>query len=244
MNTNTVMNLGDPPYPMKKAYWVAGLAAASAWVFLVFWSQSSFGHMMDHTTIGENTLSPITHLLVFLAGWTFMVIAMMLPIELHRNLSTGRARITLTYFLGYISIWMLFGILLYAGDSVLHELVENSPRMESLSWGFSAVLFLVAGIYQLSSLKQKCLQNGHGISAAGATWLARLSQGLKHGVICLGSCWGFMLIMFAVGQMSLLSMLLFFMLIAVENIIQIRRYITPALGIGMVLLGAIGLIIR
>lgn len=244
MNTNTVMNQGDLTDEITKAYWLAGLVAASAWVFLVFLSRSSLGHLMDHTTIGEHTLSPIAHLLVFLTGWALMVVAMMLPVELRRSLVTDRTRISLTFLLGYISIWMLFGILLYAGDSALHELVEKSPLVDNLSWGFSGVLFLVAGIYQLSSLKQKCLQVGHGKPVGSASRFTRLSQGLTHGVICLGSCWGLMLVMFAVGRMSLLSMLFFFVLIAVESFTPARRYITPAIGIGMVLLGAFSLIIR
>ena len=234
----------------QKSTLVIGLGVLAAWAILVLWSRSPYANLLDHTTIGEGDLSPVVRLPIFLAGWTLMVLAMMLPIELPRIRRIERVSSRLPaesgflfrYLLGTLAVWLVFGGLLYAGDSALHEIVERSPLLDSLSWGFAGAILLSAGIYQFTPWKQNCLRAGIGeghphINLAGGGRL-----GWSHGIACLGSCWGLMLVMFAVGRMNLAAMLVVFVLMAAERFERIGRYATPLIGLTFVALGVAGLL--
>jgi predicted metal-binding membrane protein len=57
-------------------------------------------------------------------------------------------------------------------------------------------------------------------------------MGLKHGGDCLGCCWAQMLIMFAVGVMSLTGMALITLLVCMEKILPVNQNILSK-GIGI-----------
>src|SRR3712207_3827837 len=98
---------------------------ALAWLALWVWGQSPYGRFLSHHSLealrgdGGGAL-----MLVFVAGWTLMVVAMMLPtslplVALFRTLVRGRpdrARLTVWLIAGYLAVWTLFGVLVYCGD--------------------------------------------------------------------------------------------------------------------------------
>src|SRR5436305_14913864 len=53
-----------------------------AWLSLWAWGQSSYGRYLDHQNLSGITLEGAAQLLIFLAGWTLMIVAMMLPTSL------------------------------------------------------------------------------------------------------------------------------------------------------------------
>ena len=57
--------------------WVAlpGVAWLSLWV----WGQSPYGRYLDHSSLTEVTSKDVAVLVLFVAGWSMMVFAMMLP---------------------------------------------------------------------------------------------------------------------------------------------------------------------
>ena len=69
-------------------------------------------------------------------------------------------------------------------------------------------LFMVAGAWQLTPLKQSCLYRCRSPmdflvthwrdGSAGA-----FAMGVRHGALCLGCCWALMLVLFAAGIMNL-----------------------------------------
>lgn len=61
-------------------------------------------------------------------------------------------------------------------------------------------------------------------------------MGLKPGSTCVGCCWAQMLIMFAVGVMSLLGMALITLLILLEKVVPARNMLIPRAG-GPILMG-------
>src|SRR5205814_3137271 len=68
-----------------------------------------------------------------------------------------------------------------------------------------------AGIYQLTPLKEICLRHCRGpmhfvLGGWKAGRVGAVRMGAEHGAFCIGCCWGLMVILFAVGVMSLFWM--------------------------------------
>jgi predicted metal-binding membrane protein len=239
---------GDHAIFTQKSTLVGGLLVAAAWALLVMWSRSPYGSHMDHETLGHGGPSLLVRLAIFLVGWTLMVAAMMLPLELgslrriaqahtHRS---GAAGSLIGYVLAYTVVWAIFGALLYAGDGLLHEVVEHNHLLEEVSWAFAGVILVITGLYQITSWKQDCLRGGHGVALTAEPGGWRL--GWQHGIACLGSCWGLMLAMFAVGRMNLAVMLAVTVLMVAERSERTSRWAVPLIGLLFVALGLAGLV--
>jgi predicted metal-binding membrane protein len=73
-------------------------------------------------------------------------------------------------------------------------------------------VFAVCGIYQLSSLKDRCLAHCRsplGLLLHYGSYRGRLRDlrvGAHHGGYCLGCCWALMVILIAVGVMNVAAM--------------------------------------
>ena len=137
-----------------------GALIALAWLTLWVWGQSPYGRFLSHHGL-EAVRGNAALMLVFVAGWTLMVVAMMLPtslplVALFRALVRGRpdrARLTALLVAGYLAVWTLFGVVVYCGDFVLHGAVERSAWLEANVVPFiGAGTLLVAGLYQFTPL--------------------------------------------------------------------------------------------
>src|SRR4051812_36906530 len=94
---------------------------ALAWLALWGWGQSPHGRFLGHEHLNELSLENSAVLLVFIAGWTLMSAAMMLPTSLplvtlfrtlvHRR--PDRTWLVLLLVAGYLGIWTLFGLLVH-----------------------------------------------------------------------------------------------------------------------------------
>ncbi len=237
------------PRADNRRYFIAfflGLIAL-AWLALAVWGQSPYGRFLDHDEIAEIEigLSGETLLfgLVFVAGWTLMTVAMMLPtslplVELFHRLvhqRPDRGRLVALLIVGYLSTWALFGVIAHIGDRGLHDIVERSAWLEENAWLLSSGTLLLAGVYQFTPLKYLCLdkcrsplsfitEHWHGSDERSEAF--RL--GVHHGVFCVGCCSSLMLLMFAVGVGNLGWMLALGALMAVEkNLAGGRRLSTP-----------------
>jgi predicted metal-binding membrane protein len=54
---------------------------------------------------------------------------------------------------GYLRVWVMFGMLVYVGDSGLHEAVARSAWLAEHAWALGALAVLLAGAYQFTPLK-------------------------------------------------------------------------------------------
>ena len=146
---------------------------------------------------------------------------------------------------GYAAVWLGFAFI----ASLLQILLAfvalgNVAIMQALLAG---AIFLIAGLYQFSALKQACLtlcQRPFPFFFANWTTAARgvFALGLRQGVYCLGCCWALMLVMFAVGTMNVLWMATLGVLMTIEKMSTTARF-SRALGIVFVVIG-IALIAR
>lgn len=183
---------------------------------------------------------------VFLAGWTAMMLAMMVPatlplILLYRTMARNRAspaesRIGMVALLiGYVGVWTAAGIPVYA-YRLLTETRGSSATV------LPALLILVSGVYQFTPLKRLChtrcstplfflLQNWR----RGATGALRL--GVAHGLDCLGCCAGLMVSLVALGMMNLGWMLTVALVVFVEKTVPGSHRLARPLGVLMILGG-------
>ena len=150
--------------------------------------------------------------LLFVVAWQAMLAAMMLPSSLplirlfaaaaSRQEVGGRA--TAAFLGGYAAVWGAFGIAAFFADVAVHRLVDASSWLAPRPWLIGGSALLVAGAFQFSGLKDRCLQE---CRHPGPFLLANYRRGMrggfrvgrKHGLFCLGCCWALMLVMFGLG---------------------------------------------
>jgi predicted metal-binding membrane protein len=182
--------------------------------------------------------------------WAAMMAGMMLPSAIPMILAFSRVcrnryraplKFNFIFISAYLLVWLLFSIAMALLQWQLHGLHVLSPMMDTESEYLAGAIFLGAGAYQLTPLKNYFLQycrspagfllNEWQDGAKGA-----FSMGLKHGSTCVGCCWAQMLIMFAVGVMNLFGMALITLVILVEKVAPLRSYLISR-SIGIVFVG-------
>ena len=245
----------------RRFYGIAAGLVLSAWLALVAWGVSPYAGWLDHTRMEEIVAPPATRLAVFTLGWALMIVAMMLPGTLlvlarcwaHEPFGARRVA---PVILAYLAVWTMFGGALYLGDGLLHgvlhgathaatheahhELAEHSSSLAGL---IAPGVLLLAGVYQLSPMKRACLSRcrsdgpvfqglGHELRAPNRRDLWAL--GLRHGVYCLGSCWGLMLLMFAAGGSHLAWMGGLGVVMAVERLSKRGYGLAQLLGVVLI----------
>jgi predicted metal-binding membrane protein len=221
-----------------------GALIALAWLALWAWGQSPYARFLSHHQLGELRGSGL--MLVFIAGWTVMIFAMMLPTSLplvtsfhaltNRRMDQGTLLALLV--LGYLCVWTLFGVMIYTGDLILHRAVEHNAWLRANAWALGAVTVSMAGLYQFTPLKYHCLDKCRSpLSFIMGHWRGRQEKaqafrlGAHHGLFCLGCCWSLMLLMFAVGVGNLGWMLALAAVMGVEKNMPWGKKISVPLGV-------------
>jgi predicted metal-binding membrane protein len=192
---------------------------------------------------------------IFLAGWQIMTVAMMLPSSrpmvymlVYASRRQARPRATQATFLaGYAVVWTAFAVAAFFGDTIIHWLVDRWPWLEANSYLIGVITLAAAGAFQFSPLKQRCLTACRSPfsffvryyrTGVGAAW----HLGLRHGAFCLGCCWALMLVMFGIGVGSLAWMAALAGVMVVEKTVPGGRWLSPVVGIALVLLAAVWLV--
>jgi predicted metal-binding membrane protein len=225
------------------------VAITLAWAAIVALHISGHGGSVDHDTL----LSPdgrvdVTGLLVYAAAWITMITAMMLPsavplLRLFAGVSWSQHRaglVVAAFVSGYLAVWTVFGWLALGFDSVVHAAVEAWPWLDARPQLVAAAVLALAGAFQFSSLKDRCLSTcrhpgayllSHYRRGAGAA----LRIGWDHGLFCLGCCWALMTVAFAAGMTDLRWMAAFTALMTYEKVG--RHGVAVARWAGFALLG-------
>jgi predicted metal-binding membrane protein len=220
--------------------------AGAGWAYIAY-QAASMGSMRSAVG-GMAMMGGIGGAVAFLSGWTAMMVAMMVPATLplillyrtiaRNRLSPQRARVGMVSLLaGYVALWAATGLPVYAYTLF-------AERVGSLANVLPALLLVVGGAYQFTSLKRIChvrcssplfflLQNWSS-GEAGA-----LRLGMIHGVECLGCCVGLMAGLVALGMMNLAWMLTAAVIIFAEKTIPNSHRIARPLGVVMVVGGVV-----
>ncbi len=168
--------------------------------------------------IEERSISFIYLTSLFLM-WFLMMIAMMLPtaipvIIMFDKISNERKKFnykfvpTLNFTLSYLIIWSLFSFFATAIHIFLDIFKILSPISLRVGHFFGGLLFIFAGIYQMTFLKESCLRYCRNpIEILGGKrifdGLSAFYIGIKHGIYCVGCCWLLMFLLFYVGIMNI-----------------------------------------
>jgi predicted metal-binding membrane protein len=184
--------------------------------------------------------------LAYVAAWAVMMAAMMLPSALpmiglyaatQRNASPGGRVVSVALFTAiYLGLWALTGVPIYLGSVAL-----SAVTPKALAYASAGVL-IIAGIFQLSPLKQVCLR--HCRSPLGFLfehwregWHGGLAMGWAHARYCLGCCWALMVVLVVAGAMGLPWVLLIAAIVAAEKLVPRGEWVARLTGVALVLLG-------
>lgn len=201
--------------------------------------------------IGPGTMG--LSLPLFLAMWVVMMTAMMFPsvapmaILWTRSVSSrasGAERVgRLMLFLGgYLLAWAGYGLLAFGVLVGAGRVVASSPA--GARW-LGAGLFAVAGVYQLTPLKDVCLKRcrspvGSMFHYASFRDPGRdLRVGLYHGAFCVGCCWGLMVVLVAVGVMNVAVMAGLAVVVFLEKLWRRGPLLSRAVGVALLVAGAL-----
>jgi len=231
-----------------------------AWYALWLWGRSPYGHALLHGSAHMHAAAEGPWLLasIFVLGWTLMTVAMMLPttfpmILLFRRVLGERATavwLVTLLIIGYVVIWLLCGILLQIVNWFLHAGVSRLALPANAGWLSAALILVVAGLYQFSSLKYACLDKCRSpLSFIMSRWRGgnessqALRIGVEHGLFCVGCCWSLMLLMFLVNAGSLVWMLLLGVVMALEKNFPWGRRLSAPIGV-LLFIGAVAVVVN
>jgi predicted metal-binding membrane protein len=189
----------------------------------------------------------------YLGIWVTMMAAMMLPSVapmalFFARVSSERERRgsghvpTWTFLAAYFAIWSVYGLAGYA----LYRLITTFDT-GFLAWHragpyVAGGAIAAAGIYELTPLKRMCLRHCRSpLHFLLTGWregrIGALRMGGEHGAYCVGCCWGLMVILFALGVMSLLWMAIVASLIFAQKVLPRGERLTLPFALAFVALG-------
>jgi predicted metal-binding membrane protein len=188
------------------------------------------------------------------AMWTVMMVGMMTPSAAPMILMYARVgrqiqahgrplAATVWFATGYLLVWAAFALLATVMQWAFERTALLDSAMASTSSVVGGLLFVAAGSYQWTRLKDVCLtqcqkpfaflmrQGGFRGDATGSLML-----GVRHGAYCVGCCWALMALLLVGGVMNVLWIVLLALLILLEKVAPFGRQI--ALLAGVVLIAA------
>jgi predicted metal-binding membrane protein len=189
----------------------------------------------------------------FLGVWLTMMAAMMLPstapmvlafarVSRERRASGTTFAVAWVFVAGYLAVWTAFGLvpfaasrLLEAGDFAFLDWERGGPLVA----GGTVAL---AGLYQLTPAKSACLRRCRTpLHFLFGSWrdgrAGALRMGAEHGAWCIGCCWGLMLVLFAVGVMSVFWMAVVAGTVFLEKVGAGGARLSSVLAVGLIVLG-------
>jgi predicted metal-binding membrane protein len=170
--------------------------------------------------VGLATYEPGMGAAGFLAGWTLMMAAMMLPsiaplVLLHRG-----PRVPLA--LGYLAVWTVVGIVPFLAMEA--EVMVAAP-----------IVLAGAGLYELSPLKATCLRRCTNVAAFLMDHYRSgpFRLGVEHGLWCLGCCVGLMAVLVFAAAMGLGWAVAIAAAVFVQKVLTGGELSARVLGVGL-----------
>ena len=191
----------------------------------------------------------IGHFALIFSMWWVMMVGMMLPSAAPMILLYSRAGMsgdgqfrpaTGSFLTGYLVAWAAFSV----GAALLQMMLEQfglllPMTMASQSRWLSVAVLILAGIYQLSPVKNVCLRNCRSPARFLSLHfrpgsIGALRMGLLHGAFCVGCCWLFMTLLFVGGVMNLVWIALLTLMVAAEKLLPFGRDASLASGLACI----------
>ena len=233
------------------------LVTILAWAYLVYLAHQMSADTQDNATMAAmgmevDTPRKWTDFFFTFAMWAVMMVGMMAPSASPmllmfagaqaRRRGGNRLLMTLTFGLGYLAVWTGFSVGAAVGQLYLHQAALLSSAMAISNSKLTGAIFLLAGAYQLTPWKGKCLT--HCRSPLGflmTNWqdgtVGAFTMGARHGAYCLGCCWALMCVLFAVGVMSIVWVAALTVFVLIEKIGPAGAVVARIAGAALVVLG-------
>lgn len=183
--------------------------------------------LVTFATTGHMVMGPVT----FVAMWTVMMAAMMLPsaaplVLIYR--SSASAQATSLLVAGYLAIWAAAGIPAYIGS-------------ERLPMAWAPFVLVVAGVYQFTPAKQACLDKCRTpVDFLMTHWgRSAFRLGVEHGLWCLGCCWTLMAVLVLVGMMGVGWVVGLAIVVALEKLTSRGVLISRLTGVALLVLAIV-----
>jgi predicted metal-binding membrane protein len=188
----------------------------------------------------------------YLGIWVTMMAAMMLPsvapmVVLFDKVSAEKARRRLPYVptwafaLSYFAVWTLYGLTAYGLYRGIRSLDIGFLDWDRGGPYIAGGLIALAGLYELTPLKEVCLRHCRSPMHFILQWRDGLGgavrMGTEHGAYCVGCCWGLMIVLFALGVMSLFWMAVVAALIFAQKVLPYGDKLSRVFAVAFVAFG-------
>jgi predicted metal-binding membrane protein len=150
----------------------------------------------------------------FTGYWVPMMTAMMLPGAAPAVLRRGRVQSMLTFVGSYLAVWTLVGLAIY-------------PVYRPHGTVAAGALTVAAGLYELTWFKRACRRRCK----------EPIRSGFEFGIVCVGSSIGLMLMLVALGVMSITWMSLIAALVLAQKLLPEHRTVDVPVALAIVALG-------
>ena len=189
----------------------------------------------------------------FVAMWTVMMVAMMLPslvpmLTRYRQAidTSRRARLdvlTMVVAAGYFAVWSALGVVVFPLGAVLAETEMRLPALSRALPIATGAIVLLAGVVQLTRWKAGHLTWGREASAHVRMTSAKVGTAWRHGV-CLGihcsyCCAALTASFLALGVMDLRVMAVVTAAITAERLAPAGARVARAIGIVGIVAGTL-----
>jgi predicted metal-binding membrane protein len=184
----------------------------------------------------------------FLGVWVIVMPAMMFPsvaptVALYACLTHAPRLRPWLFAAGYLLTWAAAGLAAYAFGVTATTILGDTLAWRNAGRGLAGVTLIVAGIYELTSLKDVCLGKCRrpflvllGSWRDGGSGAVRM--GARNGAWCVGCCCALMASLFALGVMSVSWMAFVAAIIALQKTFPWRqRILTYATSAVLLALG-------
>jgi predicted metal-binding membrane protein len=184
---------------------------------------------------------------LFLLTWVAMMVAMMFPAAAPMVVMFGRMRrgdppSVALFTASYIALWVAFGVAAYLLSATVEWSASRSEWV-ALHWGrLGGVILVLAGVYQLTPLKDVCLRHCRTpLSFVLTHWRdgrsGAMRMGLVHGLYCVGCCWLLFLILIPLGVMNVAAMVAIALLVFAEKTLPHGRSVGLLASVALVVVG-------
>jgi predicted metal-binding membrane protein len=236
--------------------------SALGWAVLVWQARSMAAGMNDGMAMGGNDVPGLSGGMggaLFLAMWVTMMVAMMFPaaapmILTFARISAGKRQKdqpfvpTWVFVCGYLAVWTVFGVVAYLVAVGAEGLAERSPWLVEHGARLGGVVFLLAGLYQLSPWKDTCLGKCRSpLAFILQSWRdgtgGALRMGLAHGLYCLGCCWVLFVLLFPLGIMNVAAMAVITLLVFAEKAWTLGRRLARVAAVALIAYGMLVIVV-
>jgi predicted metal-binding membrane protein len=190
------------------------------------------------------------------AMWAVMMIGMMAPSAAPMILMYARVgrqgkaegkpfAATGWFAAGYFLAWIGFSMVATLAQWLIDRTALLDSQMATSSSMLGAIVLIAAGVYQWTPLKDVCLAQcqtpfqflmRHGGFRGDLPGCLLL--GFRHGLYCVGCCWALMAVLFVGGVMNVLWIALLALLVLLEKLTPVGRWIARTVGVACVAVGA------